>query len=109
MKMENEKTVGTDRNKKYSVYYTVVDICCHKLHIAMLISKIKRGILSPIFLLWVFLGWRMSVWCSTSAPNDSDLSYTFIPDWKSYVCEMKLNCTVSCEFAALDVLPFNCF
>lgn len=31
---------------KFSVYYSVVDICCQKLHIAMVISKIKRGILS---------------------------------------------------------------
>lgn len=32
--------------QKYLVYYSVVDICCQKLHIAMVISKIKCGILS---------------------------------------------------------------
>lgn len=36
-----------------SVYYSVVDICCQKLQIAMVISKIKCGILSHTRWLWI--------------------------------------------------------
>lgn len=44
---KNEKGKKESWNwQKYSVYYSVVDICCQKLHIAMVISKIKCGILS---------------------------------------------------------------
>lgn len=38
---ENEK-INTSRNRqRYSVYYSVVETCCQKLHIAMVISKNK--------------------------------------------------------------------
>lgn len=37
-----EKKINTSWNwQKYSVYYSVVDTCCQKLHIAMVISKNK--------------------------------------------------------------------